>query len=99
MFKALATECRRDVSLLSPSLLASINLTLTSLSSDLEVAARAASVVSITSMTKLAHPYAYVRHTVLCMDNLYRWSPHRSRQACHRRTYVLSTSLLQHGED
>ncbi|KAI0796779.1 hypothetical protein C8Q75DRAFT_710209 [Abortiporus biennis] len=44
MFKALATECRRDISLLSSSLLASINVTLSGLSSDLEVAARAASV-------------------------------------------------------
>jgi hypothetical protein len=46
IFRALVTECRRDVSLLSPSLLASVNVTLTALSSDLEVAARTASVVS-----------------------------------------------------
>lgn len=48
MFKALATECRRDVSLLSSSLLSAVNCTLSSLSSDLEVVARAASVVSLT---------------------------------------------------
>ncbi|OSC96810.1 hypothetical protein PYCCODRAFT_1399829 [Trametes coccinea BRFM310] len=44
IFKALATECRRDMSLLSPSLLSSINITLSSLSADLELAARAATV-------------------------------------------------------
>ncbi|KAI0638061.1 hypothetical protein C8Q77DRAFT_1089093 [Trametes polyzona] len=44
IIKALATECRRDVALLSPSLLSSVNVTLSSLSADLEVAARAASV-------------------------------------------------------
>jgi protein EFR3 len=47
IFRALATECRRDVSLLTPSLLASVNVTLTALSSDLEVTARTASVVSL----------------------------------------------------
>lgn len=45
IFKALATECRRDISLLSSSLLSSVNATLTALRTDLEVAARAASVV------------------------------------------------------
>jgi|SRR5882762_766414 len=45
--RALVTECRRDVSLLSPSLLASVNTVLSALSSDLEVAARTASVVSL----------------------------------------------------
>ncbi|CAL1700936.1 unnamed protein product [Somion occarium] len=44
IFKALAMECRRDISLLSSSLLASVNATLSALRSDLEVAARAASV-------------------------------------------------------
>ncbi|KAI0677126.1 hypothetical protein C8Q78DRAFT_1087831 [Trametes maxima] len=44
IFKALATECRRDMALLSPSLLSSANVTLSSLSADLEIAARAATV-------------------------------------------------------
>ncbi|KAI0368151.1 hypothetical protein BV20DRAFT_948958 [Pilatotrama ljubarskyi] len=44
IFKALATECRRDVALLSPSLLSSVNITLSALSADLEIAARAATV-------------------------------------------------------
>ncbi|KAI0832301.1 hypothetical protein BC628DRAFT_1308939 [Trametes gibbosa] len=44
IIKALATECRRDVALLSPSLLSSVNVTLSSLSTDLEIAARAATV-------------------------------------------------------
>lgn len=44
IIKALATECRRDLPLLTASLLASVNITLMSLSSDLEVTARAGSV-------------------------------------------------------
>ncbi|KAI0750655.1 hypothetical protein C8Q80DRAFT_1217629 [Daedaleopsis nitida] len=44
IFKALATECRREMAQISPSLLSSVNATLTSLSSDLEIAARAATV-------------------------------------------------------
>ncbi|KAI0921764.1 hypothetical protein AcV5_000732 [Taiwanofungus camphoratus] len=44
IFKALAAECRRDISLLTLSLLSAVNATLSTLSSDLEVAARAASV-------------------------------------------------------
>ncbi|KAI9001445.1 hypothetical protein BD414DRAFT_474648, partial [Trametes punicea] len=44
IIKALATECRRDMALLSPALLSSVNTTLSSLSADLEIAARAATV-------------------------------------------------------
>ncbi|KAI0071084.1 hypothetical protein K474DRAFT_1607515 [Panus rudis PR-1116 ss-1] len=44
IFRALATECRRDIALLTASLLASINVTLQALRTDLEVATRAASV-------------------------------------------------------
>lgn len=47
--KALATECRRDISLLTPSLLAAVDATLTSFSSDLEVSAKVASLVSCSS--------------------------------------------------
>lgn len=46
ILRALAVECRRDISLLSPALVACLKVTLDSLSSDLEVVARAASVVS-----------------------------------------------------
>jgi len=45
--KALATECRRDISLLSASLVASVDITLSALPSDLEVMARTASVVRL----------------------------------------------------
>ena len=45
IFRALATECRRDIALLSPSLIASVDATLSAVPSDLEVVARAASVV------------------------------------------------------
>ncbi|KAL0949391.1 hypothetical protein HGRIS_009455 [Hohenbuehelia grisea] len=44
IFRALAVECRRDISLLSPPLVSAVNVTLSSLHSDLEVVARAASV-------------------------------------------------------
>ncbi|KAF8272538.1 hypothetical protein EI94DRAFT_1796139 [Lactarius quietus] len=42
IFKALATECRRDISLLTPSLLASISTVLSAFPSDIEVSAKAA---------------------------------------------------------
>jgi hypothetical protein len=44
VLRALAVECRRDISLLSPALVACLKVTLDSLPSDLEVVARAASV-------------------------------------------------------
>ncbi|KZT12564.1 uncharacterized protein LAESUDRAFT_753636 [Laetiporus sulphureus 93-53] len=44
IFKALANECRRDISLLTGSLLSAVNITLSGLLSDLEAAARAATV-------------------------------------------------------
>ncbi|THV08394.1 hypothetical protein K435DRAFT_740455 [Dendrothele bispora CBS 962.96] len=44
IFRSLAIECRRDIALLSPSLLASIEVTLSITSNDLEVVSRAASV-------------------------------------------------------
>ena len=45
IFRSLATECRRDIALLSPSLVGSVNATLAAVPSDLEVLARVASVV------------------------------------------------------
>ncbi|KAG6378718.1 hypothetical protein JVT61DRAFT_12991 [Boletus reticuloceps] len=45
IIRALAIECRRDISLLSPSLLVCLKITLELVSSDLEISARAASVV------------------------------------------------------
>jgi hypothetical protein len=45
IFRSLATECRRDLSLLSSSLISSLQITLASLPADLEVGAKAASVV------------------------------------------------------
>ncbi|KAG6333667.1 hypothetical protein ID866_5425 [Astraeus odoratus] len=44
ILRELAIECRRDISLLSPSLVSCLRITLSSLPSDLEVCARAASV-------------------------------------------------------
>lgn len=45
IFKALVVDCRQEISLLSASLVASVEVTLNLLSADLEVAARAASLV------------------------------------------------------
>ncbi|KAJ7283934.1 hypothetical protein C8J57DRAFT_1293970 [Mycena rebaudengoi] len=44
IFRSLATECRRDIALISPSLVASVGATVAALPGDLEVVARAASV-------------------------------------------------------
>ncbi|KAJ7639002.1 hypothetical protein FB45DRAFT_787574 [Roridomyces roridus] len=44
IFRSLATECRRDIALISPSLVASIGAIVTAVPSDLEVVARAANV-------------------------------------------------------
>ncbi|KAK7060498.1 plasma membrane localization protein [Paramarasmius palmivorus] len=44
IFRSLATECKRDIHLLSPSLISSVEATLESSSKDLEICARAASV-------------------------------------------------------
>ncbi|KXN86404.1 Protein EFR3 [Leucoagaricus sp. SymC.cos] len=44
IFRSLALECKRDIGLLSPSLVNSVETTLTSMASDLEVVVRAASV-------------------------------------------------------
>ncbi|KAG9317451.1 hypothetical protein JVU11DRAFT_1651 [Chiua virens] len=46
ILRALAVECRRDISLLSPSLLSCLKITLNLISSDLEISARAASVLT-----------------------------------------------------
>ena len=45
IFKALAAECRRDIALLTSFLVSAVNTTLSALLSDLEVVARAATVV------------------------------------------------------
>lgn len=45
IFRSLASECRRDIALLSPSLIGSVEFTLASVPTDLEVVARGASVV------------------------------------------------------
>ncbi|KAJ7094623.1 hypothetical protein B0H15DRAFT_969617, partial [Mycena belliarum] len=44
IFRSLATECRRDIALFSPSLIASVLITVTAVPQDLEVVARVASV-------------------------------------------------------
>jgi hypothetical protein len=45
IYKSLVNECRRDISQLSASLISSVNAALNALPSDLELAAKAASVV------------------------------------------------------
>lgn len=47
IFRGLATECRRDTALISPSLIAAVGATMAAVPEDLEVVARAASVVRV----------------------------------------------------
>lgn len=47
ILRSLATECRRDIALISPALISSVECTLTSVPADLEVVARDASVVRL----------------------------------------------------
>ena len=58
IYKALVTECRRDITLLSSALMASLDCTLSSLPGDLEVAAKTATVVSIVLFIFIAHQWS-----------------------------------------
>jgi hypothetical protein len=49
ILKQLATDCKRDLTLFSTAVMASVKASLVALPDDLEVAARAASVVSLIS--------------------------------------------------
>ena len=75
VFRSLATECRRDIALLTPSLVASVEATIYSVISDLEVLARAASVVGLLSVLSSTHLIA----SVYRMGYLYDWSTNRRR--------------------
>jgi hypothetical protein len=52
IFRALATECRRDIALLSPSLMSSVKETLDVIPTDLEVVVRAASLVRVSTTVR-----------------------------------------------
>ncbi|KAJ3573353.1 hypothetical protein NP233_g2488 [Leucocoprinus birnbaumii] len=56
IFRSLALECKRDIALLSPSLVSSVEITLTSLSNDLEVVVRVASVFTAWTTYTDGHP-------------------------------------------
>jgi hypothetical protein len=71
ILRALATECRRDIALLSPSLIASVECTLSAVPSDLEVVARAASVVSLPKF--LTFSLVLIPTLVHRLDDLYEW--------------------------
>lgn len=53
ILKALCAECRQDISLFARSVVVCVDYALASLSNDLEVAARSASVVSLYMITRL----------------------------------------------
>ena len=76
IFRALATECRRDIALLSPSLIASVDCTLVSVPSDLEVTARAASVVCCPLICFFVL-FIISPCPVHSLDHLYKRSPYR----------------------
>lgn len=53
IYKALATECKNDVGLLTPSLLAAVDATLATVPNDLEIAAKTATVVRPTVASRV----------------------------------------------
>jgi len=83
IFRTLATECRRDIALLSPSLMSSVKETLDAVPTDLEVIVRAASLVRVPTTVSL--PMFTLFFLVHCLDHLYRWPPHRDRQQHQQR--------------
>jgi hypothetical protein len=78
IFRALATECRRDIALLAPSLMASIKEVMDAVPTDLEVVVRAATVVGLTSAVGPHDRDIYF--LVHCLDNIHRWASHRNGQ-------------------
>ncbi|KAH0587740.1 hypothetical protein H2248_006499 [Termitomyces sp. 'cryptogamus'] len=68
ILRALATECRRDIALLSPSLVACVDVTMEAVPTDLEVAARAASV--FTSWTTYTDGHLIGTDSTLTKDYL-----------------------------
>lgn len=56
ILRSLALECKRDIALLSPSLVNSVEITLTTMTSDLEVVVRAASVFTAWTTYTDGHP-------------------------------------------
>lgn len=76
IFRSLATECRRDIALISPSLVASVGATVAAVPGDLEVVARAASVVRVYS--KLISPYLFVL-VVYGLDDIHGRPPYWRR--------------------
>ncbi|KAG6833900.1 hypothetical protein H0H87_007911 [Tephrocybe sp. NHM501043] len=68
ILRALATECRRDIALLSPSLIACVDVTMEAVPTDLEVVARAASV--FTSWTTYTDGHLVGTDSTLTKDYL-----------------------------
>lgn len=64
IFRALATECRRDIALLSTSLLSSVNEVLAAVSTDLEVVVRAAGLVCIDTPMNIFGVYSRILHSL-----------------------------------
>ena len=75
IWKALVNECRRDISLLSSSLMVSLDSSLASLPHDLEVSAKVATVVCVQCLQVHSRPEQLL---VYSMGNiLYRTVRHR----------------------
>lgn len=85
--RALAADCRRDIALLTPSLLAAAEISLSLLSSDLEVSAKVASMVRETQFI-----HGLIRTdcniSVYYMDDIHGRTAHRRRQCCHQGLHV-----------
>ena len=83
IFRTLATECRRDIALLSPSLMSSVKETLDAVPTDLEVIVRAASLVRLSTTVRSPDVHNFI--LVHGLDHLYRWPRHRDRQQHQQR--------------
>ncbi|KIK67981.1 hypothetical protein GYMLUDRAFT_36788 [Collybiopsis luxurians FD-317 M1] len=86
IFRSLATECRRDIALLSPSLIASVENTLSNALDDLEVVARAASVFNTWTTYTNGHPIG--------ADNIFT----ENYISCLRHLASLSSSVVKDHE-
>ena len=93
IIKALTTECRRDLSLLSASLMSSLDATLGALPNDLEVAAKVATVVCI--ITCWAQNLKFSHFALVCrLGCLHFRTATRSRPESHSRLSFTSPKIF-----
>jgi hypothetical protein len=89
ILRSLATECRRDIALISPALVASVGTTVGAVPGDLEVVARAASVVSLSSKCRPISKFL----SVYSLDHIYGRPPDRNGQQHDARLHFGSQQI------